>query len=283
MGLGKQLDFGGRHAPHQVLGFQLRRRIQSGSCQHFGQRLEGVAVEVEHALGLVRHHQRALAQGVLSGDAGWAFVGVTRMHPLPTSNMDTKSPYESMNVQNDDVHLICMKNGLAACLVFHNVHFYSLILAEFCLHAVHLLGFRYSSGLRRQSNMSGRIFDELQALRDRRDQLDIEIQALSELPEFEQQVRLCREFTSLTARYGLTPNEGLEILSSSDLDVPFPLPKVTPRQHRPNSSRKVYKHPDTGERLEAFEGRSKLLRMWIEAYGLEVVEGWVIQESANVG
>ncbi|MNP18880.1 hypothetical protein D3C76_1113810 [compost metagenome] len=36
-------------------------------------------MEVVDALGLVRHHQRALAQGVLGGDAGRAFVGVATL------------------------------------------------------------------------------------------------------------------------------------------------------------------------------------------------------------
>jgi hypothetical protein len=36
-------------------------------------------VEVEHALGFVRYHQRALAQGVLGGDASRAFVGVAAL------------------------------------------------------------------------------------------------------------------------------------------------------------------------------------------------------------
>ncbi len=36
-------------------------------------------MEVEDALGFVRHHQRALAQRVLGGDAGRAFVGVAAL------------------------------------------------------------------------------------------------------------------------------------------------------------------------------------------------------------
>lgn len=131
--------------------------------------------------------------------------------------------------------------------------------------------------------MKGRIGDEIQALRDKRDQLEVEIQGLLNLPEFEQQVSLCREFKSMIARYGLTPNEALDILSNSDLDLPLLLPIKTPPQHRPNTSLRVYKHPETGERLEVYEGRSKLLRMWREAHGRDVVEGWIIQESANAG
>lgn len=129
--------------------------------------------------------------------------------------------------------------------------------------------------------MNGRIFDELQALRDKRDQLDIEIQALRNLPELEQQLSFCREFKAMTARYALKPEKGLEILLS--LDLSRPLPTMTPPQHRPNESLRVYKHPETGERLEVYEGRSKLLRMWREAYGREVVEGWIVQESPKAG
>ena len=79
MKLRKQFDLGRRHAPHQVLGRQLRRVIEASSGEHFCQRLERAAMKVEHTLGLVRHHQRALAQRVLSRNAGRAFVGVTRL------------------------------------------------------------------------------------------------------------------------------------------------------------------------------------------------------------
>ena len=76
MQLRKQFDLGRRHASYQVLGRQLRRVIEPGGGEHFCQSVQRVAVEVEHALGLVRHHQRALAQRVLGGDASRAFVGV---------------------------------------------------------------------------------------------------------------------------------------------------------------------------------------------------------------
>lgn len=77
--LREQFDLGGRHAPHQMLGRQLRRMIEAGRREHFRQGLEGVAVEVEDALGLVRDHEGALAQGVLGGNAGRAFVGVAAL------------------------------------------------------------------------------------------------------------------------------------------------------------------------------------------------------------
>ena len=53
--------------------------VQPGSGEHFGQGLEGVAVEIEDALGLVRDDECALAQCVLSGDTGRAFVGVAAL------------------------------------------------------------------------------------------------------------------------------------------------------------------------------------------------------------
>ena len=49
---------------------------QTGSRDQFGQRVQGVALIVCHPLGLVRHHDGALAQGVLGGHAGRAFAGV---------------------------------------------------------------------------------------------------------------------------------------------------------------------------------------------------------------
>ena len=79
MQLREQLDLGCRHASYQVFGRQLRRMFQTRSGEHFRQCLERIAVEVEHALSLVRHHQGALAQGVLGGDAGRAFVGVATL------------------------------------------------------------------------------------------------------------------------------------------------------------------------------------------------------------
>lgn len=79
MGLGEQFDFGGRHASHQVSGFQLCRVVETGCSEHFGQGLECVAVEVEHPLGFVRDDQCTLAKGVLGGDTGGAFVGVAAL------------------------------------------------------------------------------------------------------------------------------------------------------------------------------------------------------------
>ena len=79
MQLREQLDLGRRHAPYQVLGRQLRRVVEAGGGEHFSQCLEGISVETEYTLSLVWHHQRALAQGVLGGDAGRAFVGVAAL------------------------------------------------------------------------------------------------------------------------------------------------------------------------------------------------------------
>ena len=79
MQLREQLDLGRRHASHQMLGRQLRRMLKPGSSEHFCQRFECAAMEVVDALGFVRHHQGALAQGVLGGDAGRAFVGVAAL------------------------------------------------------------------------------------------------------------------------------------------------------------------------------------------------------------
>ena len=76
MQLRKQFDLGRRHASHQVLGRQLRRVIEPGGGEHFGQSVQRVAVEVEYPLGLVRHHQGTLTQWVLRRHAGRAFVGV---------------------------------------------------------------------------------------------------------------------------------------------------------------------------------------------------------------
>ena len=56
-----------------MLGFQLFGMIEAGSGQHLGKRFQRVAVIVEDPFGLVRHHQRTLAQRVLGGHAGRAF------------------------------------------------------------------------------------------------------------------------------------------------------------------------------------------------------------------
>lgn len=79
MGLREQFHFRRRHAPHQVSSAQLRWMIEPGGGDHFRQGLECIAMEVEDALGFVRDYQRTLAQGVLSGDAGRAFVGVATL------------------------------------------------------------------------------------------------------------------------------------------------------------------------------------------------------------
>ena len=45
----------------------------------FSQGVQGVVMEICDAFGLVGHHNRALAQRVLRGDAGGAAPGVTRL------------------------------------------------------------------------------------------------------------------------------------------------------------------------------------------------------------
>ena len=92
MQLREQFDLGRRHASHQVLGGQLRRMFETGGGEHFRQSLERAAMEIEYALGLVRHHQRALAQGVLGGDAGWAFVGVAALRLYATESYAPQNP-----------------------------------------------------------------------------------------------------------------------------------------------------------------------------------------------
>ena len=79
MHLREQFDLGGRDAPYQVLGFQLRRVLQARCRKHFGQGTQGIVVEVQHPLGFVRHHQRTLAQRVLRGHTGRALVGVAAL------------------------------------------------------------------------------------------------------------------------------------------------------------------------------------------------------------
>ena len=49
---------------------------QARGRQQLGQRVQRVAMEVGHALRLVGHDQRALAQRILRGDASGAFAGV---------------------------------------------------------------------------------------------------------------------------------------------------------------------------------------------------------------
>jgi len=63
-----------------MLGVQLCGMLKARRRKHFGQRLEGVGVELEHPLSFVGHHQGALAQRVLSGNTGRAFVGVARLY-----------------------------------------------------------------------------------------------------------------------------------------------------------------------------------------------------------
>lgn len=79
MGFRKQLDLGHRRASNEVFGFELGRGVEAGGSQHFGEGVEGGAVEIEHALGLVFHNECSLAQRVLRGDAGWAFVRVAAL------------------------------------------------------------------------------------------------------------------------------------------------------------------------------------------------------------
>ncbi|MNG93246.1 hypothetical protein D3C79_522030 [compost metagenome] len=75
----KQPDFAGADAPCQVLGLELRRVLQACGSQHLGQCVQCVAVEAGHPLGLVWHHQGALAQRILGRHAGRALVGVAAL------------------------------------------------------------------------------------------------------------------------------------------------------------------------------------------------------------
>ncbi|MNJ48509.1 hypothetical protein D3C77_437040 [compost metagenome] len=53
--------------------------IKARCRQHLGQGMQGIAVKAVDPVGLVGHHQRALAQWVLGGDAGGALVGVAAL------------------------------------------------------------------------------------------------------------------------------------------------------------------------------------------------------------
>jgi hypothetical protein len=126
-----------------------------------------------------------------------------------------------------------------------------------------------------------------QALRAERDrivrrieELTREIDGLELLPEFKQQMNFCRAFNSLSKQHGFTPQSALAILVSAAEHITPPRAEhpVTRRLHQKS---KIYKHPETSEQLVVHEGRSKLLRMWRQAYGSDVVEGWVIEQHGS--
>ena len=73
------------------MGLQLGGMGQPCRRQHFRQRNHGVAVEVIHPLGFVRHHQRALAQWILGSDAGRAAIGMAGPR-LDTANGEHEAP-----------------------------------------------------------------------------------------------------------------------------------------------------------------------------------------------
>lgn len=119
--------------------------------------------------------------------------------------------------------------------------------------------------------------DEIHVLRAKRDQLDQEMKRLRALPEYQKELQLCQKFAALAIDSGFSPERAIEILASAYPHLGSGVVEsieVAP-QARPHQ--KTYKHPETGELLNVNEGRSKLLRMWREAYGREVVEQWVIE------
>ena len=50
--------------------------VEAGSGDQFGQRMQRRLVEVEHAIGLLRHSKRTRARRILRGDAGRTAIGV---------------------------------------------------------------------------------------------------------------------------------------------------------------------------------------------------------------
>ena len=73
-----------------MFGVQLCGVLKARRRKHFGQRFEGVGVELEHPLSFVGHHQGALAKRVLGGNTGWAFVGVAALR-LNAANREHKA------------------------------------------------------------------------------------------------------------------------------------------------------------------------------------------------
>ena len=64
----QQLNPGRRDPVHDVVRGEVARVLQPRGGHQFAKRSDGAAVEVEDALCLVRHDQRALADRVLRGD-----------------------------------------------------------------------------------------------------------------------------------------------------------------------------------------------------------------------
>ena len=66
-------------ALHEVRGAQVMGMAEARSGNDFRERPDGFAVEACHALGLVWHHNGALAQRILGGNTCRAFISVAML------------------------------------------------------------------------------------------------------------------------------------------------------------------------------------------------------------
>lgn len=77
---------------------QLRRMPQPSGLDDFLQRMQRVVVEVEYAIGLVRHHQRALAHRVLGRDASRTAAGMAGLRLNAAQGYDPQKTTIALDV-----------------------------------------------------------------------------------------------------------------------------------------------------------------------------------------
>lgn len=77
--IGQQADLGVVQPAHDVVGRDLVGMPETGGLHQLLQRMQGIAMKVGHACGLVGHDQRLLAHGILRGDARGTGAGVAAL------------------------------------------------------------------------------------------------------------------------------------------------------------------------------------------------------------
>lgn len=125
--------------------------------------------------------------------------------------------------------------------------------------------------------VSIREYNQKQALLE---QLQKEVDAFKEDPEFKSHLDFLEELKALQEKYDKSNSDVMDIVNPPATSTGpakiggYSKGRAGSRQHRA----KIWRNPDTGEEVEAKNLLNKRLQEWIEQYGRETVRGWVVQE-----
>lgn len=104
--------------------------------------------------------------------------------------------------------------------------------------------------------------------------LEAELEALREDPRLQAEMEFQGKLEALMSEYQKSAREVLALLDPNDTGN-----QVQPQGQRRKRKLKVYRNPSTGEEIETRGGNHKILKVWKDQYGNDVVEGWLIREE----